>query len=272
MMDIKTITPSKVSGLSKYICFYYELELDNENYYAFPSSNNVICIFEQADVNYASDCIHIKKNSTFPNSFTALNKYTKPLLVKSEGKVREFVIIFKPFGLSQFTTADFTNSPFFHIDEFADFLEQETNFFELSVHEKIKVVESYLHSKLNEKKELDLVIQALNLLEEEKLNIKEIAKELNCSYKKMYRLFITHCRCSPTVLRNNIRFRNILETLKTQNKNFKLSDIAFDEGFYDQASFNRMFKNQTGITPKKFFKEVSVFSKKNIYFKNIKEV
>ncbi len=269
MMDITTISPS--TSLSKYICFYYELELHNENYYAFPSSNNVICIFEQASVNYTTDAIHIKKDISAPNSFTALNKYTKPLLVTSEGKVREFVIIFKPYGLSQFTITDFTNSPFFHIQEFDDFFNFQTDFFELPIAKKVSIVESYLLSKLNEKKELSLIVDALNLLQQEKLSIKEIAKALKCSYKKLYRLFITHCRCSPTVIRNNIRFRNALEKIKTQNRNFKLSDIAFDQGFYDQASFNRMFKNQTGITPKQFFNQVSVFSQKNIYFKNLKE-
>ncbi len=268
MMEIKTINPS--TELSKYISFYYELELHNESYYAFPSGNNVVCIFEKADVSYNNDCISIKENVNYPNSFTALNKYTKPLQVKTEGSVREFVMIFTPFGLSQFTTQDFTNIPFFQIEDFNDFFDVSNDFFNQPIEEKIKTVESYLLSKLNEKKELEIIIQAIHLLREEKLNVHEIAKELNCSYKKLYRLFITHCRCSPTVLRNNIRFRNALEKIKIKNKDFKLSDIAFDQGFYDQASFNRMFKNQTGVTPKQFFNQVSILSKSNIYFKNLK--
>ncbi|WP_299681253.1 AraC family transcriptional regulator [uncultured Tenacibaculum sp.] len=268
MMDIKTISPS--TELSKYICFYYELELRDESYHAFPSGNNVVCIFEKANVSYKDDCISIKEDSNYPNTFTALNKYAKPLQVKTEGHVREFVIIFTPFGLSQFTTKDFTNIPFFQIDDFKDFFDQNDNFFSQAIEIKIKIVEEYLLSKLNEKKELDIIIQAVHLLQEEKLNIDEIAKELHCSYKKLYRLFITHCRCSPTIIRNNIRFRNTLEKIKEKNKDFKLSDIAYEQKFYDQASFNRMFKAQTGVTPNQFFKEVNIFSDENIYFKDLK--
>ncbi|MBL4604534.1 MAG: AraC family transcriptional regulator, partial [Flavobacteriaceae bacterium] len=69
------------------------------------------------------------------------------------------------------------------------------------------------------------------------------------------------------IVKKNIRFRNALLRIENQDVNFKLSDVAFDSGYYDQAFFNKAFKKLTGETPKQFFKNVSVLSKKDIYFK-----
>ena len=107
-------------------------------------------------------------------------------------------------------------------------------------------------------------------MQKDKLSVQEIADECNCSYKKLYRLFLSHCGTTPMIMKKNIRFRNALKKIEQQDVNFKLSDVAFDSGYYDQAFFNRAFKKLTGETPKKFFKHVTVLSKKDIYFKSIK--
>ncbi len=267
-MEIKTIKPNPC--LEKYILFYYELELNNEAYYAYPSDCNVVCLFEKADVTYSNNEITITENSSFSNSFTALNKFTTPLFVNNKGVVKEFVIIFKAFGLSQFITKNYNGIPFFQIEEFDDFLKNNTTFFHKSEIDKIKLIEDFLLTKLNEKKDLEIILKSISLMNSNVLTIHEIAKKCNCSYKKLYRLFLTHCGTTPSILRKNIKFRNSLKKIKAKNSCFKLSDIAFDLGFYDQAFFNKMFKKLSGETPKRFFKNVSVLSKKEIYFKNKK--
>jgi AraC-like DNA-binding protein len=40
----------------------------------------------------------------------------------------------------------------------------------------------------------------------------------------------------------------------TAFKNYRIEAIAYDSGFKSKASFNRVFKNITGITPSEFKK------------------
>lgn len=267
-MEIKTIKPSP--HLEKYILFYYELELNNEAYYAYPSDCNVVCLFKNADVTYSNNEIKITEDSSFSNSFTALNKFTTPLFVNTKGVVKEFVIIFKAFGLSQFITKNYNGIPFFQIEEFDDFLKDNPTFFNKTETTKIKLIEDFLLTKLNEKKDLEIILKSISLMKSNELTIHQIAKKCNCSYKKLYRLFLTHCGITPSILRKNIKFRYSLKKMKSKNSFFKLSDVAFDSGFYDQAFFNKIFKKLTSETPKHFFKNVSILSEKEIYFKNIK--
>lgn len=270
-MEIKTYEPTDPI-LRKYIQFYYELELNDEAYYAFPSESNVVCLFNNATVTYSANKVFIQENKSKSNSsnFIALNKFTKPLFVKSEGVVKEFVIIFKPHGLSQFINTNKTRLPFFEIDEFNNFKAENKLFFSLEIEDKIKIIEPFLLSNINEKNGLDIISKGLDLMKKDKLTIKEIANECNCSYKKLYRLFLIHCGTTPMIMKKNIRFRNVLQKIEHKDVDFKLSDIAFDLGYYDQAFFNKAFKKLTGETPKQFFKNVTVLSKKDIYFKNIK--
>ena len=152
-MVIKTYEPVNPI-LKKYVQFYYELELKNEAYYAFPSANNVVCLFNDAKITYSKNQIYIQENTNKENknTFIALNKFTKPLFVKSEGVVKEFVIIFKPHGFSQFITKDYSKLAFFEIFEFDSFKGKNEFFFKDSIEDKIEKVESYLFENLQEKK------------------------------------------------------------------------------------------------------------------------
>jgi len=41
--------------------------------------------------------------------------------------------------------------------------------------------------------------------------------------------------------------------LAPENKKLKLISIAYDAGFNSKASFNRIFKQMTGMTPSEYF-------------------
>ena len=268
-LEITTYKPIDKT-IAKHIEFYYQYELVNEEYYAFPSSKNVVIFIENAEVNYSDNKKIIKKNLLTKNFFYGLNKFTKPLFIKTEGSIKEFVIIFKTHGLAQFMKINVNNIPFFKIDEFDDFIKNNSSFFNYSIEEKIKSFERFLLTILNEKKDIDTVIKSVFLMQNEKLSIEEIAKECNCSYKKLYRLYQSHCSTTPIIVKKNIRFRTALKKIKNGDARFKLSDVAFDSGYYDQAFFNKAFKELTGESPKKFFKNVSILSNKDMYFKTLK--
>ena len=42
-----------------------------------------------------------------------------------------------------------------------------------------------------------------------------------------------------------------------ENKNLKLISLAYDAGFNSKASFNRIFKQMTNMTPSQYFAQQS---------------
>ncbi|CAM1365517.1 helix-turn-helix domain-containing protein [Tenacibaculum xiamenense] len=256
--------------LAKYIHFYYDYTLIDEEYFAFPSENNVVIASEKATPNYVNNQLYLAENSDSSNKFYGLNKFTSPLLIKTRGKIREFVIIFKPHGLAQFITSQVFNKEFFEIHEFNQLLNQLPDFFDSSTNHKIEIFEEFILQFLKEKQNVDLISKAIQLISEKDLSIEEVASACNCSYKKLYRLFKLHCGVTPMTLKKNIRFRNVLKKIKDDGDKSKLSDIALDFGFYDQALFNKAFKQLTGENPKSFLKNVSIHTEKDMYFKPLK--
>lgn len=270
-MEVKDYEPLN-PALKKYIHFYYELELKDEAYYAFPSENHVVILFNDAKINCSENLFYVEERETKNNNniFTALNKFTKPLFIKSKGIVKEFVIVFKPHGLAQFIDFNYHKKFFFKVNDFDSFKKENPLFFDSPIEEKIQKIESFLASILEEKRDVEIVSKSLDLMQNEEFTIQEIAEKCHCSYKKLYRLFLLHCGSTPMTIKKNIRFRNVLKKIECQDENFKLSDVAFEFGYYDQAFFNKAFKQLTGETPKQFFKKVSVLSEKDIYFKSVK--
>ncbi len=267
--SIETYRP-KNEILAKYIYRYYENTLIDEEYVAFPSEHNIVVALEKSIPNYKKDQLFLAENSADSNNFHALNKFGSPLFIKTTGKIREFVVIFQPHGLAQFTDHKVQNEVFFKLSEFDRLLHDHPEFFDYPIAQKIAIFETFLLPFLNEKQNIDIITKAIQLISEKDVSIEEVAEACNCSYKKLYRLFKLHCGVTPMTLKKSIRFRNVLKKIKSEGGNSKLSDIALDFGFYDQALFNKAFKQLTGENPKSFLKNISIHKEKDMYFKPLK--
>jgi len=55
---------------------------------------------------------------------------------------------------------------------------------------------------------------------------------------------------TPQQYANGIRLRRISEAIKLQPKFENFTELSYSHGFYDQAHFNRVFKNYWGFAPK----------------------
>lgn len=101
---------------------------------------------------------------------------------------------------------------------------------------------------MNEKKlylEPDLSIDKVsNII---KTNSNYVSKAINSIGKKSFFNYI-----------NNYRINEFKERIrKEKNKDFTIIAIAYDCGFNSKASFNRIFKNQTGVTPSQYRAKLS---------------
>jgi AraC-like DNA-binding protein len=86
------------------------------------------------------------------------------------------------------------------------------------------------------------------------VSLKHIQSELNLSERTFERKFDQHVGLSPMLLAGIAQFQAALQQLKS-GKFFKLSDIAYDNGYADQSHFIRSFKKFTGVSPLRFRKQ-----------------
>jgi len=137
----------------------------------------------------------------------------------------------------------------------------------------LKDVSSELYNKFNSFKEKDILnIEKLNFLFKEKnskikiddriincinfiekyqgsIEIKDLIKKVNISQRQLERLFLNHLGYSPKRFIRVIRFYSIHKNILENGTN-NLSAVANDYGYFDQAHFNKEYKEFTNFPPK----------------------
>lgn len=126
--------------------------------------------------------------------------------------------------------------------------------------EKAKWLENYLHSKINETSELHIAAKmntAINEMHTNLLQGKKDNMQDYTGYSRMHthRLSTQWLGLSP---KKYLRLQQFIKTLDDLHFTQHLStDIAFNNGFFDQSHFNRIFREFTEITPKQYREQKS---------------
>jgi methylphosphotriester-DNA--protein-cysteine methyltransferase len=99
-----------------------------------------------------------------------------------------------------------------------------------------------------------LVLAALALIHRSKGNIriKELTEQLFISQSPLEKRFRQVVGASPKKFASIVRLKNIIQQYDTVNS---LTELGYENGFYDQAHFIKEFKAFTGDTPEKFFSD-----------------
>ena len=258
---IKTIAPSSPI-LKKYVeCFYiYEGKpISIFRYLAFPHFNKGLSFFMGAKVQRQNWSLQISENTNIGVNIEVLGKYTTPVFLEYKGVMREISFVFKPLGLNRFIKDNYLSiAPNFSQELTNDVWSQfgESLF---SGNDDIGKTESFLLSQFWDNQELSSIENSLTFLENsnEQISISDIANKVGLNLKTFQRHFQKHIGCSPVEYRRICRFRSSL-TNKLNNKQLKnLTEITYEEGYYDQSYLIKEFRKITNHNPKDFFKSTS---------------
>lgn len=258
---IKTIIPNSPI-LKKHIeCFYiYKGNASSKyTYVAFPHYNTGLSFFKGATIKRSQRSLEISDSTSVGLHIEILGKYTSPVLLEYNGLVREISIVFKPLGINRFIkdnyqsiapnfSQEFTNSVWRHFGE--DLFSGEVD---------LSKLESFLLSQFSENQELIVIEESLKLLENgyDQTTIDAIAVKLGLNLKTFQRRFNKHMGCSPIEFRRICRFRNALNSKFNSFELKNLTNITYEEGYYDQSYFIKEFRKLTNHNPKDFFKATS---------------
>lgn len=94
------------------------------------------------------------------------------------------------------------------------------------------------------------VLEYLSVHYTEPLSLEVLAQKFGVNHSYLSRTFAAKLSCGYLDYLHQLRIEHARRLLsETQNK---IYDIAFESGFSDQRSFNRVFKKWTGITPREY--------------------
>ncbi|MBO9703174.1 MAG: AraC family transcriptional regulator [Sporocytophaga sp.] len=118
-------------------------------------------------------------------------------------------------------------------------------------HQRINIVELFFLSQLKDIQTDKLIIEAIKLIYQSKgsIRIKELNEKLNISQSPFEKRFRKIVGTTPKKFASIIRFNSVLINL---NSSKSLTEICYENNFFDQAHFIKDFKQFTGDTPENF--------------------
>jgi AraC-like DNA-binding protein len=226
---------------------------------AFPHYNCGLSFFRGVAIQRNHFQINLVESSDLKVQTELLGKYINPLLIEYSGKIQEISIVFKPLGINRFIRKNYQSIAPNFTQEYHNEAWQHFGEKLFTSENKIKTLEEFLLSEFKETNELRDLQASLSLIENLELNysIAAIAEKLGYNLKTFQRHFTKHIGCSPIDYRRIIRFRNAIETKLNAKELKSLTDITFENNYFDQSHFIKEFKRLTSHNPKKFFKNIS---------------
>jgi AraC-like DNA-binding protein len=255
---IESIKPTGI--LRKYIQNYFIVETNNSVDF-LPDERVYPCGYATMVFHYGSPSKFRKKDS---------GKYIEPNLVlcgqqtsyydlSLSGKTGMIIIVFKPQGLKSFFNFPIT-----------ELLNENLSLQDLATHEadeledklfnspdnkqRIIHLENFLIKKLIPDDEYERIEYALRIIENHNGQIKaqELAHDVCLGIKQFERIFSNCVGINPKKFSSIVRLQNVLQMKRKHDKS-SMSQLAFDNGYFDQSHFIHDFKSLTGLTPKAFF-------------------
>jgi AraC-like DNA-binding protein len=117
--------------------------------------------------------------------------------------------------------------------------------------QRIFIVERFLLSQLKDIQKDKLIIEAVKIIYETKgtIKIKELNERLFISQSPFEKRFRKLVGTTPKKFASIVRFNTVLDSLSNTKS---LTDICYENNFFDQAHFIKDFKQYTGDSPEKF--------------------
>jgi AraC-like DNA-binding protein len=269
--------------LKEHISYFYFLrtEADFEaKYYAFPHTHTVLNIHQQAGTLFEQQYItQVYEDAAVPYLTSVQGIREVPLLAHLRGRLNKVTILFKPLGLNQFIRRPFQdvivspsqlftcwdNDPPYH-----HFL--QSFYATADNHIRAALLEDYLLLLYHPLPEYQVLKKAIELLSdfEVGLSVEAISLQLGLNERTFNRLFNKHLGVSPVVYRKVARFRHSLQNKLFENEFNRMTDLAYRSNFYDQAYFNKIYRQLTGLNPQRFFSDINQLADDQLIFQFIK--
>lgn len=189
-----------------------------------------------------------------------IGQLTQPYEVEPSGETGTFFVCFHPNGFLPFATFPIkemknTAVPLEKLfGEEGQTIAQDILKADTSA-ERITIIEAFLLDRLTDKKKVDDLLKSTVetiLTANGQLSVDDLSKQTNINRRKLERSFSSAIGLSPKQISKIVRMQTALKMMLSKDIT-SLTDVAYENEYYDQAHFIKDFKEFTGLTPKEFY-------------------
>lgn len=250
-MKFETHYPTE--QLKPYIKHFVVSENETEgDYKVFPSSALVI------GFQYKGQLATIKNNKESKLTGAGITGISDSFKIfKNSANIGTVLVYFTEIGFTHFASSP-ANELFNlslsldHIFDKASINEAEEKLsFATTDKQRIEIVEQFLLSQLKDIQTDKLIVEAVKLIYQSKgtIRIKELNEKLFISQSPFEKRFRKVVGTTPKKFTSIVRFNTVLNSLDATKS---LTELCYENGFFDQAHFIKDFKQFTGDTPDTF--------------------
>ncbi len=250
------------SELAEFVKCYWTLESAKED---TPLKNTIVPDGTMKLIFHYGDSYKHHPNSgesiILPKCFL-IGQLTRPYVVEPLGITGSFVVRFHPNGFLPFSTI-----PIKEMENTAVSLDKlfgkdgeeigEKILNANSTSERIKFIETFLLERLTDKQTIDYVVKSTIetiLIANGHSSVNELSQQNKINRRQLTRKFSSVIGLSPKQLSKTVRIQATLKKLLSKEV-ASLTDLAYENEYFDQAHFIKDFKEFTGLTPKEFYGE-----------------
>jgi len=228
-------------------------ESENEQTYKiFPSAGLVVGFQYRGRLSLVNGSV---ENRLSPSGITGISDSFK--IFKNTAGTGTILVYFTETGFAQFSSRPvqelFNQSVSLDnlFDKHKVAAVEETLALALTDSERVKAVETFLEEQLKEKSEDQLIVRAVALIYGSRggMRIKELLQQLHISQGAFEKRFRKLVGTTPKKFASIVRFNTVLKDLGQEKS---LTEICYDNNFFDQAHFIKDFKQYTGDSPENF--------------------
>ena len=117
------------------------------------------------------------------------------------------------------------------------------------------LIEAFLINRLTSDASVDHIVESTVetiFSAKGQLTVNELSEQNNTNRRQLVRKFSSAIGLSPKQLSKTIRLQATLKVLLAEEQT-SLTDLAYENEYFDQAHFIKDFKEFTGLTPKEFY-------------------
>jgi AraC-like DNA-binding protein len=239
--------------LKDYVKYYVVSENDFETEYkVFPSSGLVIGFQYKGQLTSLKDKTYNKLTSA---GITGISDSYK--IFKNSADIGTILVYFTEIGFTHFAS-DPANELYNLSLSLDDIFEkskvnevEEKLAIATTDKQRIKIVEQFLLTEFKNIQTDKLIVEAVNLIYQSKgtIRIKELNEKLFISQSPFEKRFRKVVGTSAKKFASIVRFNSVLDNM---NEAKLLTEICYENNFFDQAHFIKDFKQFTGDTPENF--------------------
>ncbi|MFD0941036.1 helix-turn-helix domain-containing protein [Pedobacter boryungensis] len=223
-------------------------------YIAYPSINTPLAFFNQCKVEIGKELTIVEKEPGMGITSVLAGNFIKPVHISIGSGITEFSIVFKPIGINCLYSENIgklLGNGLMEVNNF-DFLKGTVAKI-LSGEFAFEELEELILEHFECTIELEKLEQIIKLLcMSEVISFQEISDRLRIPYKAIYRSFIRHLGISPIQFKKIRRFSMAIKKGVNPAYESRMSSIALESGYFDQAHYINEFKKMTKLTPRSF--------------------